>query len=74
MPLSLKSRIKKFKYKGQITNAEYEDVLEKLVGHDKHLRNDVIDEFAEKLSIYSVYDYCGNPIDIQEIADQLREY
>ena len=74
MPLSLKSRIKKFKYKGQITNAEYEDVLEKLVGHDKHLRNDVIDEFAEKLSIYSVYDYCGNQIDIQEIADQLREY
>jgi hypothetical protein len=49
MPISLKSKLKKFKYNGQITNEEYEDVIEKLVGHDKHLRNDVIDEFAEEM-------------------------
>lgn len=49
MPISLKSKLKKFKYNGQITNEEYQEVIEKLVGHDKHLRNDVIDEFAHEL-------------------------
>lgn len=49
MPISLKSRIKKFNYNGQITDEECQELLEKLKGHDKHLRNDVIDEFAHKL-------------------------
>ena len=51
MPISLKSKLKKFKYNGQITNEEYQDVIEKLVGHDKHLRNDVITEFADKVKV-----------------------
>ena len=72
MPISLKSKLKKFKYNGQITNEEYQDVLEKLAGHDKHLRNEVIDEFAKKISVYGTFDYHGNTIDVLEIAEQLK--
>jgi hypothetical protein len=50
MPLSLKSHLKKFVHKGQITQEEYDALIKKLDGHDKEIRNKAIDEFAEKLS------------------------
>lgn len=50
MPLSLKSHLKKFVHKGQITQEEYDALIKKLDGHDKEIRNNAIDEFAEKLS------------------------
>ena len=53
MPLSLKSMLKKFKYKGQMTAEEYGEIIEKLKGHDKHLRNDVIDEFVREMEEWS---------------------
>lgn len=49
MPLSLKSHLKKFVHKGQITAEEYDAMFKKLEGHDRELRASVIDEFAEKL-------------------------
>ena len=51
MPLSLKSHLKKFVHKGQITQEEYDALIKKLDGHDKEIRNKVIDEFAEKISL-----------------------
>ncbi len=50
MPLSLKTMLKKFVYKGQITQDEYDALIKKLDGHDKEIRNNTIDEFTEKLS------------------------
>ena len=50
MPLSLKTMLKKFVHKGQITTEEYDALIKKLEGHDKEIRNKVIDEFAEKLN------------------------
>lgn len=50
MPLSLKTMLKKFVHKGQITQEEYDALIKKLDGHDKEIRNNTIDEFTEKLS------------------------
>ena len=73
MPLSLKTMLKKFVHKGQITQEEYDALIKKLDGHDKEIRNNAIDEFAERISVYGTYDYHGNKIDVLEIAEQLKE-
>ena len=49
MPLSLKTMLKKFVHKGQITQEEYDALIKKLDGHDREIRSKVIDEFAEKV-------------------------
>ena len=48
MPLSLKTMLKKFVHKGQITQEEYDALIKKLEGHDKEIRNKAIEEFARK--------------------------
>jgi len=73
MPLSLKSHLKKFAHKGQITQEEYDALIKKLEGHDKEIRSNAIDEFTERISVYGTYDYHGNKIDVLEIAEQLKE-
>ncbi len=73
MPLSLKTMLKKFAHKGQITQEEYDALIKKLDGHDKEIRNNAIDEFAERVSTFGTYDYHGNKIDVLEIAEQLKE-
>ena len=37
MPNSLKVKLSKLRYKGQITNSEYKQLIDKLDGHDKDL-------------------------------------
>lgn len=39
MPMSLKAKLKKLQHKGKITNVEYEELIQKLEGHDKALYN-----------------------------------
>ena len=73
MPLSLKTMLKKFAHKGQITQEEYDALIKKLDGHDKEIRNKAIDEFAERISVFGTYDYHGNKIDVLEIARKLKE-
>ena len=51
MPLSLKSHLKKFAHKGQITQEEYDALIKKLEWHDKEIRSNTIDEFAERLCV-----------------------
>ena len=41
MPNSLKCMLKKLHHKGQITDAEYEELISKLSGHDRELINKV---------------------------------
>ena len=51
MPMSLKVMLKKFVHKGQIAQEEYDALIKKLDGHDKEIRNNAIDEFAEMLCV-----------------------
>ena len=51
MPMSLKVMLKKFAHKGQISKEEYDALIKKLEGHDKEIRNNTIDEFAEMLCV-----------------------
>ena len=47
--------------------------IEKLVSDFKQeVRAKAIDEFAEKISVYGVYDYYGNKIDVLKLAEQLK--
>ena len=49
MPMSLKAKISKLRHKGKMTNAEYEELINKLEGHDKVLYDKAIDDFQEWL-------------------------
>lgn len=57
MSNSLKSKIKKHLHKGNITKQEYEELVEKLNGHDAHIRVE-----AYKRGVYDLMcrlcDYC----------------
>lgn len=44
MPNSLKSKLSKLRYKGCITNEEYKELIDKLVGHDAEIIAETIDE------------------------------
>ena len=49
------------------------DDIAKLVKEFKQeVREKAIDEFVEKISVYGIYDYHGNKIDVFEIAEQLK--
>ena len=47
MANSLRAKLKKLKHDGNITEEDYQELLKKLDGHDKKLKKDVVDEFAE---------------------------
>jgi hypothetical protein len=49
MANSLRAKIKKLRHNGNITVAEYHELIKKLDGHDREARNKTIDEFAEKM-------------------------
>lgn len=76
MPLSLKTMLKKFVHKGQITQEEYDALIKKLDGHDKEIRNKAIDEFAYKVKqLMCSTDYPNCPFgfgDIDEIEQKLK--
>ena len=44
MPNSLRSKLSKLRYKGEITQEEYSELINKLDGHDSEL----LDKMAEK--------------------------
>ena len=47
MANSFRAKLKKLHYKGNITTDEYNKIIHKLDGHDREIRNDAIDDFAE---------------------------
>ena len=51
----------KWLHKGQISQEEYDAVIKKLDGHDKQIRNDAIDECADKFAdiLSNVPNLCG---------------
>lgn len=48
MPNSLKSKLSSLRYKGLITDEEYKELVKKLDGHDREIRNKAIDDFVDK--------------------------
>lgn len=50
MANSLRAKLSKLRYERNITDTEYQELIKKLDGHDKQIRVDVIEEFAERLS------------------------
>lgn len=53
MPMSLKCMIDKWLHKGQISQEEYDAVIKKLEGHDKQIREEVVDLIDRHLWNYS---------------------
>lgn len=49
MANSLRAKISKLRHDGNITDAEYQELIKKLDGHDKQIRAEVIDEIETKL-------------------------
>lgn len=43
MPNSLKSKLKKLKHEGKISQKEYDDIIKKLQGHDRELLNQTLE-------------------------------
>ena len=84
MANSLRSKIKKLRHSNNISEQMCNELLEKLEGHDRELRNKAIDEFAEKLKdliakniedAESSNDLCCEIFqsEIDEIAEQMKE-
>ena len=77
MPLSLKSQLKKFVHKGQITQEEYNALIKKLDGHDREVRNKAIDEFAEEISLKISESLIWGflPVNCREgVSDEITDY
>lgn len=49
MANSLCAKIKKLRHDGLISEAEYEEFIKKMYGHDRELKNQTIDEFSNLL-------------------------
>lgn len=60
MPNSLRTKISKLRYKGEITQQEYDELIKKLDGHDKELLDKVAEHIEEiyKCNLYCAEDYC----------------
>ena len=71
MANSLKSKLAKLRHDRNISEKMYNELLDKLDGHDRELRNKAIDEFADK-----IMEYCSmsdmNRKMITQIAEQIK--
>lgn len=71
MANSLRVKLKNLYYKGNITTKEYDELVHKLDGHDREIRNKTIDEFVKKLKEHdSTCNFDWEYYD--EIAEQLK--
>ena len=68
MSNSLRVKLSKLRYKGQISTQEYNELISKLEGHDREIRNKAIDEVVK---IYKSKTSMENKL-IDEIAEQLK--
>lgn len=73
MPNSLKVKLSKLRYKGNITNDEYQELIKKLDGHDKQIRADAIDECINEIGRKCDEQDLYLPIHIRDILEQLKE-
>lgn len=79
MPNSLKAKLSKLRYKNQITDKEYKELINKLNGHDRNIKYDILQEAMNKM--YDVRDeyWRGDTISVAAVdacskcIDILRE-
>ena len=55
MANSLRAKLSKLRHDRHITDAEYKEFIKKLDGHDRELKNNAIDEFAERITEACAY-------------------
>ena len=76
MPNSFRVKLSKLCHKGCITNEEYQELKQKLDGHDAKLREDAIDEFvrfANTMPTVEEADGEIRPMRLEEMAELLKE-
>ena len=80
MPNSLKCKLSSLRYKRLLTDEEYQEIIKKMNGHDREIRNKAIDDFAEKIidlvnEFPTVEDDFGEirPMRIEEMCNVLAE-
>ena len=66
MPNSLRSKLSKLKYEGRITQEEYQDLINKLDGHDQVLR-ELYRRRKGKWFIETLCDYMEGKAESEEI-------
>lgn len=75
MPKSLKCKLSSLRYKRLLTDEEYKELIQKLEGHDREIRNAAIDDFVtrahRRLGCSEKDLYCSEVID--EIAEQMKK-
>lgn len=72
MANSLRAKINKLEHNGHISSDECKKLLKKLDGHDKILKNKIIDEFFEKIcKHWGVFNHeeLGSCLDLNNIND-----
>lgn len=78
MANSLRAKINKLKHDGCITDAECQELLNKLDGHDKAIINATIDEFVSRLEKHEQENWVDHQeygitwSDIELIAEQMK--
>ena len=77
MPNSLKAKLSKLRYKGQITDAEYQELIHKLDGHDEQLLEDILGDIRMEIKRKSyypgVYEYEDMCIDLDDVLKIIEE-
>ena len=68
MPNSLKCKLSSLRYKRLLTDEEYQEIIKKMNGHDREIRNKAIDDFADRMIIMMP----GHRQDILQVAEQLK--
>lgn len=74
MPNSLKTKLSKLRYKCQITNEEYQELIDKLDGHDAEIRADERVRMLEPYDVESIEELIQNvrAKTIEEILQTIR--
>lgn len=72
MPNSLKCMIKKLRHKGKLNDAEYGLLTTKLIGHDKTLRNNVLEEAIGNMHDASKCEYMA-VCDVVNVLENMKE-
>jgi len=73
MANSLRAKIKKLKHDGKIDAKEYDDLITKLDGHDKALKEDILNTFVTMIvSSYYLEEICSDSV-TDEVLNEHKE-
>mgnify|MGYP003292815259 CR=1 FL=1 len=78
MANSLRAKISKLRHDGNISDAEYQELIKKLDGHDKQIRAEAIEEVKSKMISFhtdAIFQYGADIIEAKSDAfDELRDW